>query len=311
MAVSTGGVKRPAFPRVVVVVGPTAAGKTKLAVNLARQFGGEIIAADSRQVYRGLDIGSGKDHHEYGRVPAHLLDVASPKGQFTAARYQLLARRAVEQIVGRGKLPIICGGTALYVDAVTHGLQFPKVRITDFEFRQLRARLQRLSEAKLLDRLRRVDSATYAVIDRKNRRRVERALEIYYASGYPKSALQAQIKPPYQFLVLGVHVPKAVMHQRITKRLAQRLRQGLVAEVRRLHQQGVSFKRLEAFGLEYRWVARYLRGQVDRRTMEASLLRDIKQFARRQMVWWKRNHNIVWVTKESQAKNLVRKFLRS
>lgn len=297
-------------PKVIVVVGPTASGKTKLAVALARRFGGEIISADSRQVYRGLDIGSGKDRREYGRIRAHLLDVASPRGQFTVARYQRLAFLAIDDILQRGKLPIVCGGSGLYIDAIIHGLQFPKLRITDYEFRKIRARLQRLSSAQLLARLRRVDSATYAVIDRRNRRRVERAVEIFYATGKPKSAQQVTSPPVYKFLVLGVNPPKARLHRRIARRLRIRLRQGMVAEVRRLHAQGVSYSRLNALGLEYRWVARFLRGQVDRPAMEENLRRDTQQFARRQMVWWKRNPKITWIDTPARAIGLVRNYLQ-
>lgn len=319
MAVSSRQVVR---PPVVVVVGPTAAGKTKLAVALVRRFGGEIVSADSRQVYRGLDIGSGKDLAAYGgktksvkrktknqSVPFHLIDVCSPRRQFTVAEYQRLANRAIDDILRRGKLPIVCGGSGLYVDAILYGLQFPKLRITDYAFRKLRVRIQQLSARALLARLQRVDPATYAVIDRRNRRRVERALEIYYATGAPKSAQQAKTAPPYQFLVLGVGLPKADLRQRIARRLARRMRQGMIAEVRKLHRQGVTWQRLDALGLEYRWVSRYLRGQVDRQTMEAALLRDIKQFARRQLVWWRRNPRIYWVATRAQAYALTRQFL--
>ncbi len=317
------------FLKVVVIVGPTASGKTKLAVALARRFGGEIVSADSRQVYRGMDIGTGKDLAAYGarsqkskgkrqtfnskvksvRVPYHLIDVASPRRQFTVAEYQRRAYRAVEEIFGRGKLPIVCGGTGLYVDAIVRGLQFPKPRITNQAVRRLRARLQRLRLPQLLARLKHVDPVTYALIDRRNRRRVERAVEISYATGRPKSAQQLSKAPPYHFLQLGVTRPKAILHRRIARRLRARLRQGMVAEVRRLHRQGVSWKRLDAFGLEYRWVSRWLRGEVDWPMMEASLLREIKQFARRQMVWWKRNPRITWISSPTQAISQVRNFL--
>lgn len=330
-----------ASEKVLVVVGPTAAGKTRLAVALARRSNGEIISADSRQVYRGMDIGTGKDLDDYVvkirsskpearsyRVPYHLIDVCSPKRQFTVAEYQRRAYRAIEDILRRGKLPIICGGTGLYVDSVVDGHQFPQIRNSSppmrdpailennkmgagqSAIRQLRQKLGRLSLPQLLARLQRVDPVTYGVMDRKNRRRVERALEIYYQTGRPKSAQLEKVAPPYKFLTLGVKLPKAVLYRRIKRRLTQRLRQGLASEVRRLHRQGVSWRRLDSFGLEYRWVSRHLRGQVDQKTMEVNLLRDIQQFARRQMVWWKRNPKITWIATPAQAAGLVRIFLQ-
>ncbi len=319
----------PSSRKVLVVVGPTASGKTLLAVALARRFNGEIISADSRQVYRGMDIGTGKDVAAYGpkiqnlkikdqnheakfkimNVPHHLIDVASPRGQFTVARYQQLAYRAIEEILRRGKLPIICGGTGLYVDAVVKGLQFPAVRIAHDEFQNVRRRLDRLTLPRLLARLKAIDRATYRVIDRKNRRRVQRALEIFYATGKPKSAQLKKSAPPYRFLILGLRVPRATLHRRIAARLRQRFRQGLVAEVRRLHRQGVSWSRLDALGLEYRWVSRYLRGLVDRTSMAIKLLADLKDFARRQMTWLKRDSTIVWVTGMAEAHRRVVELL--
>ncbi|MDD5110672.1 MAG: tRNA (adenosine(37)-N6)-dimethylallyltransferase MiaA [Patescibacteria group bacterium] len=308
--------------KVVVVVGPNASGKTKLAVCLARHFNGEIISADSRQVYRGMDIGTGKDLAAYGgkaksakrkaqkdRVAYHLIDVASPRSQFSVADFQRSAYRAIDDILRRKKLPIICGGTGLYVDAVVQGFRLPKSRITNQELRRIRKRLAQLSNRQLLRTLRQVDPATYRTIDRKNLRRVQRALEIYYASGKPKSAQLEKIPPPYKFLQLGVAVPRPVLHQRIALRLRERFDEGMIREVRRLHRQGVSWNKLDAFGLEYRWISRYLQGKIDRDTMEQRLGADIKHYARRQMTWFRRNQKIYWISGLRSASALVKDFL--
>ncbi|MDO8560548.1 MAG: tRNA (adenosine(37)-N6)-dimethylallyltransferase MiaA [bacterium] len=302
------------IPKVVVLVGPTGSGKTRLAVALARRFNGEIISADSRQVYRGMDIGSGKDLEDYRgnaknrSVPYHLINVVNPRTQFTVADFQRRAYRAIGDIVRRGKLPIICGGTGLYVDAVVKGYRFGEARIKKQESRKLRQRLDHLSLSRLLTRLRRVDPATYRIIDRFNRRRVQRAVEIYYATGSPKSSQLIKQAPPYRILQLGVRLPSVQLYRRLRLRLQRRLRAGMIAEVRRLHRQRVSWPRLESFGLEYRWVSRYLRGQVDRVALERSLFSDIKQFSRRQMTWFRRNPNILWVASESRAVAAVRRF---
>ena len=183
--------------KVLVIVGPTSSGKTKLAVRLARRFGGEIVSADSRQVYRGMDIGTGKDLGDYGRVPYHLIDVASPKKQFTVAEYQRRAYRAIDDILKRGRLPIVCGGTGLYVTALTEGYVLPQNQKSKIKNQKLRKKLEKLNLEQLLGKLKTVDPATYRVVDKKNRRRVQRALEIFYLTGRPKSEQTTKQKPPY------------------------------------------------------------------------------------------------------------------
>ncbi|TSC76881.1 MAG: tRNA dimethylallyltransferase [Parcubacteria group bacterium Gr01-1014_31] len=318
------------LPRVIVVAGPTGSGKTRLAVALARRFGGEIISADSRQVYRGMDIGTGKDLREYGAriqrargkreklgadfknsfVPYHLIDVVGPRTHFTVADFQRRAYRAIGDIVRRGKLPIICGGTGLYVDAVVKGYRFGAARIKKQESRKLRQRVERLSTRQLLELLKKIDPVTYRVIDRRNRRRVQRGVEIYYATGRPKSLALAAQAPQYDFLQLGIRVPSAQLYRRLHRRLEQRLRAGMIGEVQRLHRSGVSWSRLETFGLEYRWVSRYLRGQASRFELERGLFSDIKQFSRRQMTWFRRNTELRWVASLRGATASVRRFLR-
>lgn len=316
-------------PAVVVIVGPTASGKTKLAVQLARRFKGEIISADSRQVYRGMDIGSGKDLTEYGvklkikpalpagrnqkakifRIPYHLIDIASPKGQFTVAQYQRLAYKAIEDILARGKVPIICGGTGLYVSAVVEGYTLPEQPRANGEWRMVRKKLDQLSLRQLAARLKKIDPKTYQIIDKKNRRRVQRALEIFYLTGQPKSAVLKKQPPPYRFLLCGVTVSKSTLHSRIARRLERRLKQGMIAEVKKLHRDGVSWKKLESFGLEYRFVAQYLQKKISRTQMITELQKEIEQYAKRQLTWFRRYHDIAWIQSSAEASKLVTHFL--
>ncbi len=278
----------------LAVVGPTASGKTKLAVLLAELLDGEIVSADSRQVYRGLDIGSGKDRAEYGDVPVHLLDVASPKRVFTVAQFQRLATRAIADIHRRGKLPILCGGSGLYVDSIIRGLDIPNSKPDAKLRRQLASR----TLPQLLAQLRRLDPVAHRTIDRKNRRRVERAVETLIHTGKPLDQSR-QLKPvPYRVTTIGISVPLDQLKLRIQQRLKDRLEQGLVAEVRGLRRSGVSDRRLRALGLEYAWVGRYLRGEVTRAELESGLARDIYHFARRQMTWFRRNPSIRWMAAE-------------
>jgi len=325
---------REARSKLIVVLGPTAAGKTKLAVSLARKFGGEIISADSRQVYKGMDLGTGKDLAEYGlqgpnlaenkasgkasggsRKPPgvryHLIDIIGPKTPFNVAKYQKLAKRAIQDIESRNKLPFIAGGTGLYIDAVAKGFEFPE--ITEARAKKLgliRKKLNKLSLDKLLAKLKKIDPASYDKIDRKNRRRVQRALEIFYESGKTKSATDKQTPPDHDILILGVKFPLAELYRRIDARLEDRIREGMVAEVKKLRKSGVSWKRLEEFGLEYRYVTRFLRGLITEKEMEEQLKSAIHHFAKRQLTWFKRDKSIVWVKDAKQAEKIVAAFLR-
>ncbi len=341
--------------KLIVIVGPTASGKTKLAVNLARAWNGEIVSADSRQVYQGMDIGTGKDLREYGHhstltrpsatlsrgergiisiisprgrgqgegIAYHLIDIVSPRTNFTLAQYQKRAYRAIEDILRRGRVPILVGGTGLYVQAVVDGYVIPHAP-PDFK---LRARLWELSLPKLRARLRKLDLATYRTIDKNNRRRLERAIEICIATGVPLSKQREKQAPPYEVFMLGLSPSRATLDRRIDARLKERLKQGMIEEVARLHKEGVSWKRLESFGLEYRYVSRYLRAKIviranrydrnDLRKIQKSeygemvctLSSAIKDFSRRQMTWFKRDKRIVWLKNKKDVARLVREFI--
>lgn len=291
------------LPLVVVLLGPTASGKTAWGVKLAKKFVGEIISADSRQVYQGMDIGTGKDKATYGRVPVHGLDLVSPKKQYTVVDWQRYAYQIMPEILRRHHLPIIVGGTGLYLRAVTRGYVFPK---SDPAIRQ---KLARKTLPQLLRKLSAIDRKTYLIIDRANRRRVERAVEISIVSGQSKMNTTKPTPPPYRFCVIGIRVSQTELHRRIHRRLIERIeREGMIAEVEQLHQAGVSWKKLDNFGLEYRWISRFLRGQIDFETMLQQLEHDIQQFAKRQLTWWRKDTDIVWVNSYQQAEKLVKKF---
>ena len=299
--------------KVVVVLGTTASGKTRMAIEIAKKYNGEIISADSRQVYKGMDIGTGKDLDEFKVqseklkvIPYHLIDVASPKKQFTVAQFQKKAYEAIDDILSRNKLPIICGGTGLYIDAITRGY---KLQTINNQQSTIRTKLNKKNIKQLLLLLRGIDLKTYRIIDKKNRRRIQRALEIYYETGIPKSKQPAPVSPPYEFLKIGITYPKEILAKRIEKRLDERLRQGMVDEVKKLHGRGVGWKRLDEFGLEYRWVSKYLRKIISRQEMRNGLAFDIIHFAKRQMTWFKRDSKIYWVKNIKEARALTKKYL--
>jgi len=288
----------------IVVAGPTASGKSDLAIRLARAFNGEIISADSRQVYRGMDIGTGKVSRRERRLARHwLLDIASPKRQYSVAQFQRRVRTVIRDLSRRGKVPIICGGTGFWIDAVVYDFKLPAVKPNP----RLRARLSRLTTGKLFTMLAKLDPDRASTIDRNNPVRLIRALEIVLASHQPVPRFVPS--SPYRLLYLGVSRPWPTLKNRIEHRLDARLKTGMIAEIRRLHATGVSWKRLEAFGLEYRWIARFLQHRIERSEMRRALLRDITRYAKRQYTWWRKNPDIVWVTSAPQARRLAREFL--
>jgi tRNA dimethylallyltransferase len=292
-------------PSVVVVLGPTASGKSSLAVELARRWNGEVISADSRQVYRGLNIGSGKiTHREMRGVRHHLLDVAAPRRVFTVADYQRLARRAIADILKRGKLPIICGGTGLYIDAAIYNTTFPEVKPQT----ALRKRLEKKTAEALFAELKKKDPRRARSIDRHNKRRLVRALEIIYATGKPVPR-SGSARSPYNVVIIGLQVPAELLRMRIKKRLQGWFRQGLIPEVQKLRGQAVSWKKIEEFGLEYKAVAQYLQKKIDKKTMLEQSEKEIVQYAKRQMTWFKRNKKIYWIATPSEGIRVVQKQL--
>lgn len=290
---------------IIVVAGPTASGKSEIAIMLARRFNGEIISADSRQVYRGMDIGTGKVTRQERRLARHwMLDVASPRSQYSVAQFVKAARGAITDITRRGKLPIICGGTGFWIDALVYDLSLPSVKPDA----KLRAQLQRLSTKQLFAKLEELDPVRASTIDRHNPARLIRALEIVMTTGQPVPP--SHRSSPYNLLYLAISKSQKELNERIEKRLDARLRHGMIPEVKKLHANGIRWKRLEQFGLEYRWLARYLQGNVSKLDMRDGLLRDIIAYSKRQLTWFKRNKDIKWVTNENGVVSLAQEFLK-
>ena len=274
-----------------VIVGPTTSGKSAFAIRLARKRGGEVISADSRQVYRDMDIGTGKvTKKEMAGIPHYLLSVADPRRRYSVARYQRDAARTLQSILVRGKTPIICGGTGLYIDALVEGTFLPSVPPNP----ALRKKLETISIEKLFALLKKKDAARAKSIDWHNPRRLIRAIEIAEALGkVPR--MQKRAPEGIKFEWIGIDLPDKKLKKKIHLRLLSRMRGGMLAEVKRLHTRGLSWKRMESFGLEYRWLARYLQNKITKEEMLEKLELDIWHYAKRQRTWFKRNKNIGWV----------------
>lgn len=302
-------------PKVVVILGPTGSGKTALGVKLASEFNGEIISADSRQVYRGMDIGTGKDLAEYkiGRkqIPYHLIDIISPNTKFNLARYQKLAVKAITDILGRGHLPIIVGGTGLYLQAVVDNYQLAAVK-SDTKKRDALELLGAPALFKKLTILKPKFAAKLNNSDKNNARRLARYLEISALKENPETGKK---KSPFEFLVLGIDVDDETMRAKITRRLDKRLQtEGMVQEVERLRGEGVSYKRLISFGLEYKFISHFLQGKLNSSEMYDKLLTAIYRFAKKQKTWFRRwekqDRQIEWVKDEKAAAKKIIKFLK-
>lgn len=300
------------FPETIVVTGPTATGKTALAVKLAEYFNGEIVSVDSRQVFRHMDIGSGKDLGEYGNVPYHLLDVVDPGEPYDLFTYLDQAKKALQDIAARGKMPLLCGGSTMYLDALLRGYELSGAA-PDMELRNL---LDQLSLEELnarLDELAPPDLDSFK--DRDNALRVRRAIENTLATG--KACCVGNDDTLLKnSLVLGVYFPRQEVHQRVENRLDSRLAEGMIDEVKNLHEvYGVSWEVLERYGLEYRYVSLYLQGKLDYKSMRDQLLYSIRKFVKRQDIWFRKmereNIDIHWVMRGNfdEARSLVEKFL--
>ncbi|OHB23936.1 MAG: tRNA (adenosine(37)-N6)-dimethylallyltransferase MiaA [Parcubacteria group bacterium RIFCSPHIGHO2_02_FULL_48_10b] len=372
-----------AKPKLLVILGPTASGKSELAVELARKLNGEIVSADSRQVYRGMDVGTGKVPKDkmrdmksgpsinsgssraksrdeirnkfqnskisaegesasggknrklylYRGVRHHLIDVADPKKTFTVVDYVRLAQKAIDEIARRGRLPIICGGTGLYIDALLYGITFPAAKAN----KKLRQLLEKQSAERLFKELKTKDPRRADTIDPYNKRRLIRALEIIAATNAPTpSSLttihcsmivgdgenpQRRTNRPY--LKIGVKKSRDELRALITQRLKKRLEGGLVDEVRRLHEQRrLSWKKLESFGFEYRYVSWYLQNKLPAHCYPSETASDADalvscldqknwQYAKRQMTWFKRDKEIHWTENYKEAERLTRRFITS
>ena len=279
-----------ALPKLIVILGTTACGKSGLGVELARHVGGEIVSADSRQVYRGLDLGTGKvTEEEMGGVPHHLLDVVDPNESYSVAQFQRDAYAAIDDILARGKVPLLVGGTGLYVRAVAEGYTFRDSQPDP----ALRAELEGKSAEELYAIFREKTGRTLTGGEENNRHRLVRTLEKVLAG---EDLTEAPRDPHYQVLQLGMTYPREELCRRIDERLIRRLDDGMVEEVQRLREAGATDAFLDGLGLEYRYILRYLTGQLpDRAALIDELGRAIKRFAKRQMVWFKKDRDVLWL----------------
>jgi tRNA dimethylallyltransferase len=281
----------------LVILGATAGGKTSLAVAVARRLGGEILSADSRQVYRGMDLGTGKDLTEYGEIPYHLIDIAEAGSEYNLFEFQRDCYAAINAVHQRRRLPVICGGTGLYLDAILKGYHLVEVPVNP----QLREHVSSWSDEQLRRKLLEIKPRQHNRTDLDERDRLLRAYEIALGETRAEPADPFVWRP----LVFGLKWPREMLRRRISERLKQRLEQGMIAEVENLHAGGVSWEQLEFYGLEYRYIAHYLQGKLRRPDMIQQLANAIGQFAKRQETFFRRMEKhgtqINWLNGQNDA----------
>lgn len=294
---------------ILAVVGPTACGKTRRAVQIAEAYGGEIISGDSRQVYRGMDIGTGKDLAEYGGVRHHLIDIAEAGDKYNLHRFLRDFRLAKDDITRRGKLPVLCGGTGMYVEAALSGLVMPEVGRNE----SLRESLSGKSLEELTEILK-TYKVLHNVTDVDTRDRALRAIEIqrYYAD-HPEEADAADraTAKPLRSVVIGLDIPREQRREKISRRLDSRIEEGMTEEVRRLLDSGIKPDDLIYYGLEYKYVTLHVIGKITKNEMRSQLETAIHQFAKRQMTWWrgmeKRGIPIHWLPYDMDDEEFLEK----
>ncbi len=291
--------------KLITIVGPTASGKSDLAIKLAKKFNGEIISADSRQVYKGLDIGTGKvTKKDRKGIPHHLLDVVSPKRRFTVTQYRKLALKAIDKVLKNNKLPILCGGTGFYIQAVVDGITIPEVP-PDWK---LRKKLEKKSAKELYQILKKLDPGRAKTIEKENPRRVIRAIEIVMKTKKPVPSLKKE-PFPYPVLILGIKKEKKELISLIRERFFKWLKRGLIKEIKKIRKSGVSWKKIEELGIHYRVIAQYLQNKINKKEMIENSIKEIQNYAKRQMTWFKKDKRIIWIKKYKEAEKLVKNFL--
>ena len=276
--------------KIVVILGPTASGKSALAVKLAKKINGEIVSADSRQVYKGLNIGSGKlTKKEIDGIPHHCLDIVSPKKIFTVVDFKKCADNAIEKIFAQNKIPIIVGGTGLYIQAVVDNIVLPEVKPNW----KLRKELEKKTTEEMFKMLEKLDTERAKNIDAKNPRRLIRTIEIAKTLGkVPNLDIQC---PSWDATQIGIKLPDKILKKNIEKRTKKMLKDGLVAETKKLRKSGSSWKRIYELGFEYKYPALFLQNKISKGEMLDRMLTENWQYAKRQMTWFRKNKRIKWI----------------
>lgn len=305
------------LPKIIVICGSTASGKTALSLSLAKKYNGEIISADSRQIYKKMNIGTAKEKGEWRRqglrkiyfvddIPHYLIDFLNPNKNFTVAEFRDKAIKYIKIILKNNKVPFIVGGTGLYIDSVVNNFNIPQVAPN----KKLRVSLEAKTMNELEAMLKKLDPVTYEWIDRKNKRRLVRALEVFMLTGKSFSAQRQRGKKLFEILQIAVALPREILYDNISKRVDEQIKLGLLKEVEALKKQKYSWVLYSMSGIGYRQFKNYFAGKISLESAIEQLKRDTRNYAKRQLTWFKRNKNIHWVESLREADQLIADFLR-
>ena len=302
--------------KILVILGPTSSGKSDIVIKLAKKFNGEVISADSRQIYRGMDIGTGKIRitHSAKRemlsdgIRHYMIDIASPRTDYNVVKFKKQAEKIIDKILKRKKLPIICGGTGFWIQAIVDNVNFPEVK-PDWKMRK---KLEKYPARKLFAMLKKLDPDRAKTVDSKNKVRLIRAIEICKKiKKVPKIPdTKYQISDTrYEFFQIGLKLSKEKLYNNIERRVNSRFQQDMVEEVEKLHAQGLSWKKIQSFGLAYFWIPLYLQNKIAKNELIEKVIRAEKNYAKRQMTWFKRDKRIKWLKDYNQIKNWTKRFI--
>ncbi|PIU77783.1 MAG: tRNA (adenosine(37)-N6)-dimethylallyltransferase MiaA [Candidatus Moranbacteria bacterium CG_4_10_14_3_um_filter_44_15] len=326
--------------KILVILGPTSSGKSDIAIKLAKKFNGEIISADSRQIYRGMDIGTGKAKRDRRSrvvpnkssearfregsrensnafmscsIPHYMISIASPRANYNVAKFKKQAGKIIKDILKRGKLPVICGGTGFWISAIIDDINFPEVK-PDWK---LRKKLEKYSTEKLFAMLEKLDPERAKNIDAKNKVRLIRAIEICKSikkvpvlAGIPSVVEGSGQNNKYQFLQIGIKLSREQLYKNIEKRVKFRFKQGTIEEVRKLRKQELSWKKIQSFGLAYFWIPLYLQNKISKAELIKKVIHAEKNYAKRQMAWFKRDKRIKWFRNNGSILKKVSNYLK-
>lgn len=295
----------------IVILGPTASGKTKLALKLAKKYDGEIINADSRQIYQGMDIGTGKiDNQKFikseihkVRNSIHLIDIKNPNQRFSLSQYKKLAVKTIDDIHKREKIPILVGGTGLYISAIVDNLEIPKAAPN----KKIRTRLEKHTEKFLFKRLKKVDQRSAEIIGINNKRKLVRALEVYEVTGKPFSVQQIKGDPLFDILQIGIKIDREKLYEKIDARIDKMIKNGLMEETKKLSKK-YSFGLPAMSGIGYREIGLYLQNKTTLEEAVQKMKFRTHQYARRQMTWFRRDEKIQWINNYKEVEKLIKDF---
>lgn len=294
--------------KVIVICGPTASGKTRLSIELAKRINGEIISCDSMQIYQEMDIGTAKPTQEERQgIKHYLIDFVSPEERYSVADYKQDAKKAIKEIITKGKIPIVVGGTGLYMDSLIYEIEYPNIKFDEIYRKQLENRAQEEGLNQLYEEAKKIDELAIQKISVNDEKRILRILEIYHATGKTKTELEIASRrnpPEYDYQVYALRWPREILYERINKRVDQMLELGLMEEVKEILKQHKKFPTAMQ-GLGYKEVVECIEGNITKEEMIDKIKRETRRYAKRQMTWFRKNKQTIWLDGEADVETNI------